>query len=451
MTTQSTCPNCQQLLAELERLRAQLEEARKRIAALEAEVRRGRRSAAPFSRDKPKPSIRSHRAVVRGGSRPPEEAIQETVEVPLEACPACGGPLEDRATHEPVQVDIPEVRPVITRFRTESGYCRRCRKRVRSRHPRQVSSATGAAGVSLGPRARALAADLKHRLGIPYRKVAELFRVAWGLEVTASGLCQADERLAEKAEPVYQELVEALRGSVAARVDETGWRVGGQGAWLWVLTGPRGTVYIIDRRRSHEVVVEVLGPGFSGVWVTDCFRAYDHRALGASAEVFRSPPAGVGAASAGEEAGRFPRELAGLLREALAWREEKGRREPDRFEARLQEWEAKLSARMAEKRRFTDRDNARLAQRLRKQRRHLLRFLRVEQQPGGAGPPTGGPGPPQDPSRGPNPCGVGQPAANPEATGPRDADLPDIGPDGPGPASSPVPSPGVGHLITLRR
>jgi hypothetical protein len=73
-------------------------------------------------------------------TRPPEEAIQETMEVPLEACPACGGPLEDRATHEQVQVGIPEVRLVITRFRTESGYCRRCQKRVRSRHPRQVSS-----------------------------------------------------------------------------------------------------------------------------------------------------------------------------------------------------------------------------------------------------------------------------------------------------------------------
>jgi DNA repair exonuclease SbcCD ATPase subunit len=67
--------------------------------------------------------------------------------------------------------------------------------------------------------------------------------------------------------------------------------------------------------------------------------------------------------------------------------EEKGRLEPDRFEARLQELEAKLSARIAEKRRFTDRDNARLARRLRKRR-----FLRVEP-PGGAGPPTGGPGP----------------------------------------------------------
>jgi integrase len=59
--------------------------------------------------------------------------------------------------------------------------------------------------------------------------------VAWGLV-----LCQADERLAEKAEPVYQELVEALRDSVAVHADETGWRVGGQGAWLWVFTGPRG-------------------------------------------------------------------------------------------------------------------------------------------------------------------------------------------------------------------
>jgi hypothetical protein len=75
---------------------------------------------------------------------------------------------------------------------------------------------------------------------------------------------------------------------------------------------------------------------------------------------------------------RFPRELVGLLREALAWRAEKGRREPAGFEARLQELEAKLDARIAEKRRFTDGDHARWARRLRKRRRHLLWFLRVE-------------------------------------------------------------------------
>jgi len=86
----------------------------------------------------------------------------------------------------------------VTRFLTESGYCPRCKKRVRSRHPERVSTATGAAGVCLGPRAVALAADLKHRLGIPYRKICGLFETAFGLQLTPGGLCQAAARLARR-------------------------------------------------------------------------------------------------------------------------------------------------------------------------------------------------------------------------------------------------------------
>jgi len=75
MTPKSSCPNGRRLLAEWERLRAQweeaqaqLEEAQKRIAVLEAEVRRGRRSAAPFSRDEPIPGRRPGReSAARGG------------------------------------------------------------------------------------------------------------------------------------------------------------------------------------------------------------------------------------------------------------------------------------------------------------------------------------------------------------------------------------------------
>lgn len=69
MTTNPTCPNCQRLLAELESLQAQLEKAQARIAALEAELRRDRRQAAPFSRDEPKPDPSRRGAVLeRGGS-----------------------------------------------------------------------------------------------------------------------------------------------------------------------------------------------------------------------------------------------------------------------------------------------------------------------------------------------------------------------------------------------
>jgi len=376
----TVCSNCRRLQAELEKAQA-------RIAALEAELRRGRRQATPFSRDEPKPDPkppgrRAGQGLFSHRARPQEEAMQETVEVPLEACPECGGPLEDQATHEQVQVDLPEVEPVMVRFRTESGYCPRCRKRVRSRHPDQVSTATGAAGVSLGPLAKALAADLKHRLGIPYRKIADLFQTAFGLTVTAGGLCQADERLAAKAEPVYEELVEAIRRSTAVYADETGWRIGVLSTWLWVFTSQTITVYTIDERRSHEVVVEILGREFAGILVADCFLAYDHQALvdwlqqKCFAHFLRELAKLAREKTRG--AVRFPQALATLLREALAVRDEQPTLDRATFEVRLQQLEAQLDVLIAEGRRFTDPDNARMAKRLRKQRRHLLRFLQVE-------------------------------------------------------------------------
>lgn len=378
----------QELRARLAKLEWENRALKDRLEQLEAELRRGRRQAAPFSRDEPKPDPK--RPGRRPGQgrftyrKPPlEEEIQETIEVPLPRCPDCGGPLIDRATHEQIQIDLPEVKPQVTRFLTESGYCPRCGKRVCSRHPDQVSEATGAAGVCLGPWAVALAADLKHRLGIPYRKIAELFETAFGLEVTAGGLCQAEARLAEKAEPIYRELVEAIRESAAVYADETGWRIGVLSAWLWVFTSERITVYTIDERRSHEVVVEILGREFAGVLVSDCFTAYDAKALEdwlkqkCFAHILRELSKLEREKARG--AVRFPRELLEVLRGALKLKEEKPRLSGAEFQARLLALEEKLDALIAEGRRFTDPDNARLAKRLRKQREHLFTFLEMEE------------------------------------------------------------------------
>jgi hypothetical protein len=165
----------------------------------------------------------------------------------------------DRKEHEQFVVDIPPVKPVVVRYVTESGYCAHCRKRVCSRHAEQISEATGAARVVVGPRAKGLAADMKHRLGVSYGKVCALLDDAFGLRVTRGGWCQADTRLAEQARPVYEELVEALRMSSVVHADETGWRIGTLAAWLWVFTNRETTVYTIRSSRGHEVVVDILG------------------------------------------------------------------------------------------------------------------------------------------------------------------------------------------------
>jgi hypothetical protein len=223
---------------------------------------------------------------------------------------------------------------------------------------------------------------MKHRLGIPYRKTAELFETALGLKVTAGALCQSNERLAARAEPVYKELVEAIRCCAAVNADETGWRIGVLAAWLWVFTSRAITVYVIAERRSHEVVVEVLGREFRGVLVSDCFVAYDHRDLcqWLKQKCFAHFLNELSNFSREKKRGavRFPRELSVVLREALKLGEQRTTLDPGSFVARRQELEERLDALIAEGRRFSDPDNARLAKRLRRQREHLFTFLEVE-------------------------------------------------------------------------
>jgi len=181
--------------------------------------------------------------------------------------------------HEQYVADIPVVEPIITRYVTFSGYCGDCHKRVRSQHAEQTSQAAGAAGVLVGPRAKALAADLKHRLGASYGKVSEALNDAFGLQVSRSGWCQADQRLAKTAHSVYQDLIEAVRRCSVVHADETGWRIGTLSAWLCVFTNQEVSVYAIRDNRSCDVVVDILDKEFQGILASDCFLAYDEKRL----------------------------------------------------------------------------------------------------------------------------------------------------------------------------
>ena len=400
---------CDRCIAELEaqlcerdvaiaELEDQLRQRDEVIAALEERVRQlqeqvegvklaGKCQATPFARRKrvaqPKrPGRKKGQGQFSYRRKPAPEEVTETKESPLVCCPECGGPLTDWQEHEQFVVDIPPVEPVITRYVTHSGYCSYCRRRVRSRHPEQISEATGAAGVVVGPRAKALAADMKHRLGTSYGKVRELLNDAFGLWVTRSGWYQADVRLAEQARPVYQELVEVLQESAVVHADETGWRIGTLSAWLWVFTNREVTVYTIRRSRGHGVVVDILGREFQGILVSDCFLAYDHHEL---AEWLKQKCVGhllrtLSEIEASKTCGavRFARQVTVLLREAIQLKAEKPDLPSEVFAELAATLEQRLDALIHTRRRFTDPDNARFAKRLRKHRPHLLRFLYVD-------------------------------------------------------------------------
>jgi transposase len=175
------CPGCRRLGQANAALQARLAAVEGQVAALqrklEEQQRTGPRPDAPLRRrhHKPEPKkagrAKGHRAAQR--ARP--GYIDQVVEVPLESCPRCQTPLVDKAVHEQVQVDLPPIHPQVTQFTIHSGYCPRCQKRVHGRDPRQTSEAVGAAGTQIGPGLLSMGAELKHRWGVPYRRVCDFF------------------------------------------------------------------------------------------------------------------------------------------------------------------------------------------------------------------------------------------------------------------------------------
>ena len=283
-STPPACPRCVRLGQEIAALRHELEQLRQDNRQLKeslaAAQRSGKRQAAPFSRGtrKPSPKKPGRKKGHPGAQRKKPDRVDRTLEAPpLESCPDCGTALEDQQPEENYETDIPETsEPVFTRFVFARGWCPRCKKWVFSRHPQQSSTAIGAAACHVGPRARALAADLKCRLGLPLRKIQELLKGLYQIEVTAGALVHSNYRLAQRAEATAEAMKQALaREEGVVGADETGWRVGGEPHWLWVVCSERFTIYEITSHRIAKIVREILGEGFEGFLVRDGWSSYD--------------------------------------------------------------------------------------------------------------------------------------------------------------------------------
>jgi transposase len=359
------------LLTENAGLRAQLDESR----------RAGKRQAAPFAKRPPKsdPKRPGRKDGHPPAHRPPpgpDQIDRRAVAPPPVGCPDCGHPLGEAPVtwHDRYQIDLPPPRARTTHFRIPVATCPGCDRRVQGRHPDQTSDALGAAAVQFGPNLLALAADLKHRLGVSFRKAAEVIGTLIGLPVSAGALARSGHRLAGLARPTYDGLVDHLRGAPVKHADETGWRIGGRSAWLWVFADSAVTVYRIRKSRGHDVVVEVLGEEIAGVLVSDCFLAYDPLVCEKQkcfAHLLKTCSEIEAAKTRG--AVRFSRRVAALLRKAMALKGRRGGMSKHGYAVACGRIEAAMDRLMAGA--YTDPDNARLAKRLRKHRAALFTFL----------------------------------------------------------------------------
>lgn len=359
------------------------------LQRLEELERKQRGSAAPFSKGKrkanPKPAGRKPGQGEFSRRPEPPAGAAAPIEVPVEPtrCPFCGGRLEEQEPEMASVTDIgPDPQPQVSLFRVHVCRCRDCGRTTRGKDPGLAADQYGATAHRLGPRVKALAHALRYAHGIPVRRVPAVLRETTGITVTQSALTQdALKQAAGRLGAVYQQLRIEARQAPVIYTDDTGWRVGGDGAYLMAFDSERRTVYQIRRRHGNEQVREVVPGDYPGVLVTDRFSSYEAEELRAVqqhkclAHLLRNIQDVLESKSG--RAKTFGWQLQDLLRQALQlWHKQRAGPLAD-YAAQVEELEELLTY-LLRPRRLRDPDNQRLLEGIGWQhdRGRVLTFLR---------------------------------------------------------------------------
>ena len=129
------------LLIQKDRAISELHQRVKRLEELlDQATRGGKRQAAPFSKNKPKPDPKppgrkNGEAYGRHAHRePPTTPPDEVIDVPLpQTCPDCGAPLKEVQVASQHQIELPR-KPLHRRFDLHIGRCTCCGRRHQPRH-----------------------------------------------------------------------------------------------------------------------------------------------------------------------------------------------------------------------------------------------------------------------------------------------------------------------------
>jgi transposase len=251
-------------------------------AEIEQLKRRG--GAAPFSKGKPKsdprpPGRKPGQGYFRFRAAPEEAAASEPIAVPVteDCCPDCGGKLGQAQREMVSTTDIPvQPQPEIHRYAVEIRQCRQCGAKVRGQHHGIAAGQHGATAHRIGPRVKALAHILHYVHGVPVRKTPAILEDLTGVRLTQSAITQdAMKQTVGAVGARYEALRASVREQAVVHTDDTGWRVGGQAAFLMAFVNRSLSVYQVRPRHRNEEVRELIPTDFDGVLVCDRGRSYD--------------------------------------------------------------------------------------------------------------------------------------------------------------------------------
>ncbi|MBV8870614.1 MAG: IS66 family transposase [Acetobacteraceae bacterium] len=305
----------------------------------------------------------------KGGGRLLAEAPDATVTARPSRCVHCQAALDEADQMLAARfdkVDLPTVRPVVTRVEHYAGHCRCCGGTTLAPLPEGLEP-----GTPFSRNIVALAMYLRFVHHVSYRRLSRLLLELFGLAISEGALDAAFRR----GKPRFDAETAAIRARRSrARVvcsDETGVRIDGLNCWNWVFQNDEVVLHVVRPSRGAGVVAEVMAGHRPAIWVSDLYSAQRGHAAAWQICLAHQLRDCRYAAEAGD-AIFAPRMKALLLRAVVLARRHRGLAESTRREHRRR-LEHALDAVMALA--PTNRHGQRLRKRYGMLREHLFTFL----------------------------------------------------------------------------
>src|SRR4051812_7405981 len=205
-----------------------------------------------------------------GGGRPLAETPDQLVIAKAAACAHCRAALggADQRLHARYdKVELPPVRPVVTRVERYLGRCPCCGGATLAPVPEGAEQ-----GTPVGGSTRARALHLRFPPAVSYRRLPRLFLHLFALPISEGAL----DGLFRRAKPRFDDEAAAIlarlrRARVVCSDETTG--VAGRTHRDWVFRNDEGAINVIRPSRGRAVVAEVRGGHRPAIRVSDLYGA----------------------------------------------------------------------------------------------------------------------------------------------------------------------------------
>jgi transposase len=202
-----------------------------------------------------------------GSARPLSEAPDETIKRLAIACPHCAADVSGQTQtrrHRYDHIEIPPIRPHVTRIELYGGRCGACGKRFCAAPPEGM-----APGTPFGAGVRALLLYLHHSHHVGFERLSRMMAELFGLTISEGAIANAFRRAQTAITTACAAIKEKLLAARVIASDETTSRIAGATHWHWVFVSVKAVLHTIAPRRAKAVAEEVLGAHRPEVWVSD--------------------------------------------------------------------------------------------------------------------------------------------------------------------------------------